>query len=89
LSGRESRKIFRGGFSGHQDLLISDMRRRGPLGDEGQFQVVDSAVDHGIVSEEGDDAHLFAALRADLAREMETLKNQTIRPSSKLIVRWE
>jgi len=43
---RKSRKIVAAGFSGHQMLLISDMRRRGSLGDEGQLQVVDDAVDH-------------------------------------------
>jgi hypothetical protein len=30
-------------------LLISDMGRRGPLGDKGQFEVVDDAVDLSIL----------------------------------------
>jgi hypothetical protein len=41
------------------------MRRRGPLRDKGQVEVVDDAVDHGIVGEESDDLHRAAALRAD------------------------
>jgi hypothetical protein len=31
---RESRRIFSGGLGGHQDFLISDMRRRGPVRDK-------------------------------------------------------
>jgi hypothetical protein len=38
---------------------------RRTLGDEAQFQVIDDPVDHRIVSQVGDDAHLSAALGAD------------------------
>ena len=37
---------------------------RGPFRDERQLQVVDDFVHHGIVGEEGDDAHLAAAFGA-------------------------
>jgi hypothetical protein len=48
-----------GGLMGvNRQPVPGDMRRRGPLGDEGQLQVVDDAVDHGLVGEEGNDAHL-------------------------------
>ncbi|MFP4083251.1 MAG: hypothetical protein ACLFVG_10940 [Candidatus Aminicenantes bacterium] len=36
------------------------MRRRRSLGDKCQLEVVDDPVHHGIVGEEGDDAHLAA-----------------------------
>jgi len=41
------------------------MRRRGPLRDKGQLEVVNDPVHHGIVGEESDDLHDAAALRAD------------------------
>lgn len=46
---RGSRKIVSRGLGRHQMLLISDMGRRGPLGDKGQFEVVDDAVDLSIL----------------------------------------
>jgi hypothetical protein len=46
-------------------LLISDLGRRGPLGDKGQFEVVDDAVDHAVSGEKGDNLHPGTALRAD------------------------
>jgi hypothetical protein len=63
-SKRESRKIFSGGLGSHQDFLISSLRRRGPLRDKGQLEVVDDPVQHGIVGEESDDLHRGAALGA-------------------------
>jgi hypothetical protein len=36
-------------------LLISDMGRRGPLGDKGQFEVIDDAIHHGNLREQGDE----------------------------------
>jgi len=45
----ESRRIFSGGLSGHQDFLTGDMRRRGPVRDKGQVEVVDDAVHHGAI----------------------------------------
>jgi len=41
------------------------MRRRGPLCDKGQLEVIDDPVHHGIVGEEGDDFHHATALRAE------------------------
>ena len=41
------------------------MRRRGSLRDKRQLEVVDDAVHHGIVGEEGDDLHLATVLGAD------------------------
>lgn len=35
------------------------------LRDKCQLEVIDDAVNHGIVGDEGDDAHLSTALRAD------------------------
>jgi hypothetical protein len=61
----EIKKNSRRRVSGHQDFLISELRRRGSFHNEGQLQVVDDAVDHGIVGEEGDNLHLALALRAD------------------------
>ena len=37
--------------------MISDLRRRGPVRNEGQLQVVDDPVDNGMLPEEGDDLH--------------------------------
>ena len=45
--------------------MISDARRRRPLRDKGQLEVVDDAVHHGIVGEESDDLHRAPALRTD------------------------
>jgi len=45
--------------------LISEVRRRGSLCHEGQLEMIDDSVHHGIVGEEGDDAHLAAALGAN------------------------
>jgi len=45
--------------------LISEARRRRPLRDKGQLEVVDDAVHHGIVGEESDDLHRAPALRTD------------------------
>jgi len=41
------------------------VRRRWSLRHKCQLEVIDDTVDHGIVGEEGDDAHLAAALRAE------------------------
>jgi hypothetical protein len=40
---RKSRKIFAVGFSGHQEFLVGDMRRRWPLRKEGQLEMIDDA----------------------------------------------
>jgi len=64
-SKRESRKIFRGGFGGHQDFLIGEARRGRLVCNKGQLQVVDDAVHHREVGEERDDLHAAAAPRAD------------------------
>jgi hypothetical protein len=50
---KESRNILFAGLGGHQDFLISSLRRRGPLGNKGHLEVINDAVDHGIVREEG------------------------------------
>jgi hypothetical protein len=39
--------------------------RRGPVCDEGQLEVVDDAVHHGIVGKESDNLHRAAALGTD------------------------
>ena len=59
---RELCGIFRGGLSGHQDFLIGDMRRRGPVRKEGELEVVDDPVHHGVIRAESDDLHLSATL---------------------------
>ena len=38
-------------LGGLQDFLIADMRRRGPVRDKGQLEVVDNPVDHSPVGE--------------------------------------
>jgi hypothetical protein len=45
----------------HQELLKNGLRRRGALGDKGQFQVLDDPIDNGVLHEEGDDAHRASA----------------------------
>ena len=62
---RESRKIFGRGLGRHQNFLISQVRRRGPLGGKCQLQVMDDPVHYGVVREESDDLHRAAALRTD------------------------
>ena len=62
---RESRRIFGGGLSGHEKLLISELGRRRPLRHKGQVEVADDPVHYGIVGDEGDDPHPAAALRTD------------------------
>ncbi|MFZ2052864.1 MAG: hypothetical protein WAU81_01585, partial [Candidatus Aminicenantales bacterium] len=52
---RESRRIFCGGLSGHETLLISELGRGRPFRHKGQLEVVDDLVHHGIVRKEGDD----------------------------------
>jgi hypothetical protein len=47
---RKSRKMVAAGFSGHQDFLIGDLRRMGPLGDEGQLQREDGLKKRAIVT---------------------------------------
>jgi len=47
---RESRRILSGGLSGHQMLLVSDMRRRRTFRDEDQVEVVDDPVDYSEFS---------------------------------------
>ena len=44
---------------GHQNFLKSDARRGRFVCDKGQLQVVEDAVDDGIVGDEGDDAPVF------------------------------
>ncbi|MDY0231465.1 MAG: hypothetical protein RBR88_03175 [Candidatus Saccharicenans sp.] len=56
-------------------LLIGDMGRRRSFGDKGQVEVVDDAVDHGLVCEESDDAHLSAATRAEHRANLINLKD--------------
>jgi hypothetical protein len=51
---RRLRKICTAGFSGHQDFLIGQVRRRGSLGDKRQLEVVSDAVHHGVIGEESD-----------------------------------
>jgi hypothetical protein len=58
-SKRESRRIFSGGLGGHQEFLVGD-RRRGPIGDKGQVEVVDDPVHYGIVGEERDESLALA-----------------------------
>ena len=43
----------------------SGLRRRRPLGDKGQLEVVDDPVHYGGLREEGDDFHPASALRAN------------------------
>jgi len=62
---RGSRRIFSRGLGGDQDFLISELRRRGSLGDKRQLEVADDAVHHGIVCQESNDLHLSAASGAD------------------------
>jgi len=38
----QSRKIVSRGLGGHEKLLISDPRRRGSVGEEGELEVVES-----------------------------------------------
>jgi hypothetical protein len=45
-SKRESRKILSRGLGSHQNFLIGNLRRRGPLRKGGQLEVVDNPVDH-------------------------------------------
>jgi hypothetical protein len=59
---RESRRIFSGGLSGHQEFLRDGMRWGRSLGNKGQLEVVDDPVHDGMVRQEGDDLHLAAAL---------------------------
>ena len=53
-------KYIRRGLGGHQEFLIGDMRRRGSLRDKSQPEVVDDAIDHGIVGEESDESLALA-----------------------------
>ncbi len=52
----ESQRIFSRGLGGHEIFLEGKLRRRGPLRDKGQVEVVDDAVHHGIVGEESDES---------------------------------
>jgi len=52
---RESRKILSQGLSGHEIFLEANLRRRGPLRNKGQLEVINDAIHHGTVGEEGDD----------------------------------
>jgi hypothetical protein len=72
---RESQKIVSRGLGSHQILLIGHMGRRGALGDKGQVEVVDDAVDHGLVGEKSDDGHLSAATRAEHRANLINLKD--------------
>ena len=58
---RESRKIFGRGLGSHQNFLISQVRRRGPLGNKGQLEVIDDPVHHRKVHNKGYDPHRPAA----------------------------
>jgi len=57
------RKILAAGLGNHQNFLIGDVGRRGPLGNEGQLEVVDDVVHDGGVCQESDDLHDAAAVR--------------------------
>jgi hypothetical protein len=46
---RRSRRIFSRCLSGDQDLLISDLRRLGPLREEGELEVADDPINRGII----------------------------------------
>jgi hypothetical protein len=46
---RKLRKIFTGCLSGHQMLLIGEVRRGRLVCDEGQLEVIDNPVHHGVV----------------------------------------
>jgi len=46
-------------------LLRGDVRRRRFLRHKGQLEVVDDAIDHSIVGDEGNDAHPALALRTE------------------------
>jgi len=56
--------MFGRGLGSHQKLLISDSRRRRPLRDKGQLEVVDDAIDHGEIGEESDDLASPVVLKA-------------------------
>ena len=60
---RRLRKIFTAGLGGHQNFLISELRRRGSLGNKCQLQVIDDPVHYGIIRKEGDDLHRRSAPR--------------------------
>ena len=53
-------KYIRRGLGGHQDFLISSVRGRRLVRDKGQLEVVDDAIDHGIVGEESDESLALA-----------------------------
>jgi hypothetical protein len=44
---RGSWEIFTAGLGGHEEFLIDQVRRRRPLGDKAQLEMVDDAIDHG------------------------------------------
>ena len=48
----------------HKEFLIDDVWRGRPLREKGELEVLDDAIDHRTVCEEGDDAHLALALGA-------------------------
>lgn len=48
----------------HKEFLIDDVWRGRPLCDKSELEVVDDAIDHRTVCEEGDDAHMALALGA-------------------------
>lgn len=53
------------GLSGFQNFLKSEARWERFVCDKGQLQVVEDAVDNGIVGDEGNDSHLILALGID------------------------
>jgi hypothetical protein len=55
---RGSWEIFTAGLGGHEEFLIDQVRRRRPLGDKAQLEMVDDAIDHGEIREEGNGLHL-------------------------------
>lgn len=45
-------------LGGHQEFLINDLWRRRSLCNKAQLKVVDETIDHGIVCDRSNDAHL-------------------------------
>jgi hypothetical protein len=58
--------MFIGGLSGHQDFLMGELRRGRFVGHEGELEVIDAGVDHGMVGQESEDAHQGARRRQSL-----------------------
>lgn len=59
----------------HKKLLINDVWRRRLLCNKGELEVVDDPVHHGIVGDEGDDAHLAATSGTEQRIDFKDLPN--------------